>query len=168
MPLEQRMFHILGLREVHGAVRVTPGHPLFEKKEGMIWIPFRGGSIEAHECVQYGLRLRTNRDRMTFYLNGLKRCNDGGPRAVENADYMFRMDGKMLLEAGFEMWLDQNEASRGEIYTHGVRLFQLACVDLWVIGLSTPSVVWSLRDLKHKSHWHKMYGEQIRYARRQT
>ena len=77
MSLETRMFHIEGLRAVQDAIRITADSaaliPVFQKKDGLIWIPFSGEQFEAHDCVEKGLRLRGGRGRMTFYLNGLER-----------------------------------------------------------------------------------------------
>ena len=135
MTLEDRVRFIDGLRGVKDAIKVTAeslaAGPEFRDAEYLIWIPFTGNRVEVHRCVDEGFRPIRNTGRVTFYLDGAERFRRGGAMAMEDADYLFCMDIRILFQAGFEMWLDPEDKAAGEMYTRCLRVFHLACQSVY-------------------------------------
>ena len=73
--------------------------------------------------------------------------------AMEDADYLFCMDIRMLFQAGFEMWLDPEDKAAGEMYTRCLRVFHLACQSVYDCRGREAHEVWSLEAQQAKQGW---------------
>ncbi len=91
----------------------------------------------------------------------------GGDKGVERAEYLFCMDIRGLLRVCLEMWLDQEVKTRGEVYTCGLRIPQLACHSLWDCKGNYAWQCWSIEEQKAKPGWHKVYQYQNSIVQKQ-
>ena len=146
---------------------MTEDHVLVTRGDGFIWLPYKGGSDDAMKCIWNGFLLRNSRDRAPFYLDGFERYQEGGPNAIAGADFLFRMDVK-ILNAGYEIWLDGVDKNLGEIYPNGLRIVQIACVDLWATRAGNLSAVWSAREQTYKASWRRVYKDWMYFALQQS
>ncbi len=84
---------------------------------------------------------------MMFYTDGADRYNQGGSEAIERGQYLFAMKTEEVLKAGFSIFLDPEDQTRGEVYTHGLRLCPKLCTAVWDCLGAKAWKSWTPEDL---------------------